>query len=136
MPPAPEKVLTTGVPLNVPEAHAAVPHVKAPVKIDVAVPPVIIGVTVGAPAFAQHPTLVIVQSAPQLFGHATGESLSSASGVEAAPGSPILTTHVFTLCAGVAATVIVPLPFVTAIPEPAVRVPVSNVDPVVFPIKS
>src|SRR5262245_54752028 len=79
--PAPEKLCTTGEPFTVPAAHDAVPQVRAPVRIDVALPPVRIGVTVGLPASAQHATVVIVQSTPKSFGHAAGESLSLANAV-------------------------------------------------------
>ena len=50
------KVCSVGVLLNEPAAHAAVPQVSAPLRMDVLVPAVRIGVTVGDPASAQHAT--------------------------------------------------------------------------------
>lgn len=78
------------VPLTVPAAHEAVPAVNAPVRIDVPLPPVRIGVTVGEPASAHADTAVMVISTPVLFWQATGESLSFASTADAAPGSPVI----------------------------------------------
>ena len=58
-------VVCVGVPFNVPAAKLALPHVRALERIEVAPPPVMIGVTVVVvPASARHRTAVIVSVAP------------------------------------------------------------------------
>ncbi len=59
-----DPALSVGVPFSEPAAKLAVPQVSAPVKIEVAPPPVRIGVTVGVPASAAQATAVMVAVAP------------------------------------------------------------------------
>lgn len=96
--PSAEKLCIIGGPdCTVAAAHDAVPHVKAAVISDVAEPPRRIGVTVGEPVFAKQETAVMVQSDPVSFEQEDGESLSSESTGDAAPGSPTEIVQDFTL---------------------------------------
>jgi len=79
---------TGGVDWTVHAVHEALPHVQAPVRMLVALPPVRIGVTVGVALGLLQATARIVQSLPKSFPQMSGWSLSLTSAGDAAPLSP------------------------------------------------